>query len=377
MCAVRLHVTICSGSGLRAMDANGKSDPYVTVNLQSSKKKVFKTKVMKNSLDPVWNEEFDLICENPNDDKLVVNMYDQDPLSDDRMIDPIKISVSDIVAKIPEEFLFEEECVKTDKKDKVKAKKSGTLKFTVLASYVDEPEQPAEEQPAEERDVEIKEEKSSSSSSSSSHKKKEHSHSGDCVFSWGTYGSTYSTNFSGYTSGSFESLGELTPSSQTIHHHSAPTFNDDEVKPSSEHVVRGKLLSLNGLLKADDDGTDSYVTLQLFGKSALEKGKGEIIKTEVVHDTSDPEFNFEFEFDKKVRKGDSVELKVFQLHKILKDVCIGFCRIPIKELKADDDEPREYQLLRPKKFDLKGDFHDFGRARLVLHHFEKEFGAPQ
>ena len=366
MSSARLHIKICNASNLRAMDANGKSDPYCAIYLKSDKKHQLKTSVKNNDLSPVWDEEFDLVCEHPESDVLKVVMFDQDPLSDDRMIDPVKIPVQEVIGCLPNEYVFDKDVVKTDKKDDDQVKESGHFRFTVQAILE------GQEPPAEEREAHVDEEekkKSSSSSSSSS------SHKGKCVFDWGTYGSTYSTDFSGYTSGDFESLGSLTPPEKTIHHHEAPTFKDDEVKPRHSHVVKGKLVKLTDLIKADDDGTDAYVTLQLFGKSAIEKGKGKKLETEVVHDTSNPEYNFEFEFNEKVRKGDSIELKVIQKHKILNDVCIGFCRIPIKDI--DNDDEKDYKLLRPKDFSIKGDFTDFGKAYLVLHHEEGDFAEPQ
>jgi Ca2+-dependent lipid-binding protein len=52
-----LKVLLHRGSGLKAADPNGKSDPYVIVRCGGMERK---SKVLKKTLDPVWNEELTL-----------------------------------------------------------------------------------------------------------------------------------------------------------------------------------------------------------------------------------------------------------------------------------------------------------------------------
>eukprot|EP00759_Apiculatamorpha_spiralis_P004314 PhF_6_TR12583/c0_g1_i4/m.19796 len=52
----QLRCSIESATNLKACDGNGLSDPYVKVMCNGSK--VFKTKVIKKNLNPVWNESF-------------------------------------------------------------------------------------------------------------------------------------------------------------------------------------------------------------------------------------------------------------------------------------------------------------------------------
>uniref|UniRef100_A0A8C1YZG8 Double C2-like domains, delta n=1 Tax=Cyprinus carpio TaxID=7962 RepID=A0A8C1YZG8_CYPCA len=53
-----LHCTIHKAKGLKAMDSNGLADPYVKLHLLpgASKANKLRTKTLKNTLNPVWNE---------------------------------------------------------------------------------------------------------------------------------------------------------------------------------------------------------------------------------------------------------------------------------------------------------------------------------
>ena len=54
-----LRVTVISAAGLMAGDKDGKSDAYAKVYLAAQPEVTKKTKVIKDTLDPVWNETFD------------------------------------------------------------------------------------------------------------------------------------------------------------------------------------------------------------------------------------------------------------------------------------------------------------------------------
>lgn len=53
-----LRVTAVSGKGLKAVDRGGKSDPNITFLLNGMK--VFKSETKKKTVNPVWNETFDV-----------------------------------------------------------------------------------------------------------------------------------------------------------------------------------------------------------------------------------------------------------------------------------------------------------------------------
>ena len=50
-----LHVRLERAAGLKAMDRNGKSDPYVKLSLCG---KTHKSKVVKENLNPHWDQQF-------------------------------------------------------------------------------------------------------------------------------------------------------------------------------------------------------------------------------------------------------------------------------------------------------------------------------
>jgi Ca2+-dependent lipid-binding protein len=84
--AGRLTVTVVKALNLKSMDINGKSDPYVKVTLISKGKRLKKkkTSVMKNTLNPVYNESmlFDLPTELVDSVDIVIKVIDYDRFVD-------------------------------------------------------------------------------------------------------------------------------------------------------------------------------------------------------------------------------------------------------------------------------------------------------
>lgn len=189
----------------------------------------------------------------------------------------------------------------------------------------------------------------------------------ECVFSWGEYGSTYSTDFTGYTSGEFEYLDESESSDQIAHHHEKPHFTSSEVKPKSIYTIQGTIHNLSGLININNDKGEKgiYVTIQLFGQSSIEKGKKTPIRTPIVRNSLSPVFDFDFKFD-NARKGDSICINVFQWQNGQDDVMIGTVRMPVK----DNEGEKEIVLLRPLKLEENGiieKFGSYGKVKLTIH----------
>ncbi|KAI7979710.1 Synaptotagmin-4 [Camellia lanceoleosa] len=62
----------------------GKSDPFVVLVLKKSEQK-HKTRVVNNTLNPVWNQTFDFVVEDGLHDLLITEVYDHDTFGKDKM----------------------------------------------------------------------------------------------------------------------------------------------------------------------------------------------------------------------------------------------------------------------------------------------------
>ncbi|CAK8563474.1 unnamed protein product [Lathyrus sativus] len=79
-----LSITVISAEDLPAVDFMGKSDPFVVLTLKKAETKN-KTRVVNNSLNPVWNQTFDFVVEDGLHDMLLVEVYDHDTFGKDYM----------------------------------------------------------------------------------------------------------------------------------------------------------------------------------------------------------------------------------------------------------------------------------------------------
>lgn len=77
---IRLNVEVIEAKELQPKDPNGQSDPFVTMYVASAPAHRYNTSVKSGTLNPMWEEHFSLpINENPNDENLVVEVWDFDP----------------------------------------------------------------------------------------------------------------------------------------------------------------------------------------------------------------------------------------------------------------------------------------------------------
>ncbi|KAI1820350.1 C2 domain-containing protein [Xylaria intraflava] len=71
-----LRVDLLSAADLPAADSNGKSDPYCKFELNGQE--VFKSKTQKKTLNPTWNETFEVAIASRTAAKFTCNVYDYD-----------------------------------------------------------------------------------------------------------------------------------------------------------------------------------------------------------------------------------------------------------------------------------------------------------
>ncbi|KAF9613832.1 hypothetical protein IFM89_012364 [Coptis chinensis] len=79
-----LSVTVISAEDLPAADLMGKADPFVVLHMKKTESKN-KTRVVNESLNPVWNQTFDFVVEDGLHDMLILEVYDHDTFGKDHM----------------------------------------------------------------------------------------------------------------------------------------------------------------------------------------------------------------------------------------------------------------------------------------------------
>eukprot|EP01121_Diplochlamys_sp_Union-15-3_P022969 TRINITY_DN9940_c0_g1_i2.p1 TRINITY_DN9940_c0_g1~~TRINITY_DN9940_c0_g1_i2.p1 ORF type:complete len:401 (-),score=72.97 TRINITY_DN9940_c0_g1_i2:15-1217(-) len=97
-----IRVTVIRAEGVSAKDINGKSDPYVVLGWKDTPKKMqHKTKVQKATLNPVWNDTFDLPYL-PKNTKLEIKVWDHDAVSKPDFLGYAEITLQQIIEKSKE-----------------------------------------------------------------------------------------------------------------------------------------------------------------------------------------------------------------------------------------------------------------------------------
>jgi Ca2+-dependent lipid-binding protein len=88
-----LYVLLKSATHLVAKDVNGKSDPFVEISLGDTK---HKSKVAKNTLEPVWSERFKFIVTDARTDVLSFAVFDWDRVGANDKLGHIDVPVRSI-----------------------------------------------------------------------------------------------------------------------------------------------------------------------------------------------------------------------------------------------------------------------------------------
>ncbi|KAM0011355.1 putative C2 domain, synaptotagmin-like mitochondrial-lipid-binding domain, C2 domain superfamily [Helianthus debilis subsp. tardiflorus] len=97
----QLTLTIVKANNLKNMEMIGKSDPYVTAYIRPLEK--FKTKVVNNNLNPVWNHVIQLIVEDKETQFAVLEVLDQD-FGQDKRLGIAKLPLIDLEPEIEKDI---------------------------------------------------------------------------------------------------------------------------------------------------------------------------------------------------------------------------------------------------------------------------------
>ncbi|KAL8238389.1 hypothetical protein R6Q59_014956 [Mikania micrantha] len=97
----KLMLTIVRANHLKNMEMMGKSDPYAVAFIRPLEK--FRTKVIENNLNPVWDQLFHLTVEDKETQYAVVEVFDED-IGADQRLGIAKLSLVDLQPEIEKEI---------------------------------------------------------------------------------------------------------------------------------------------------------------------------------------------------------------------------------------------------------------------------------
>jgi hypothetical protein len=320
-------VTFVSAVGVPKSDGffnGGKSDPFVKASVRPGpNKQKQETRPIKNTLKPKWNEAKKFYLQN-QDQVLRLKLFDYDSRKGNAND---KLAVADIsLSEFPLGGGVIEKDVTLQRVEKYQDKADGD---TVLK-------------------IKVKIEGAVPKAEGSTPGIRVIEGAGDCDFAWGDYGSSYSTNFSGYSNVG-EELSDLHPSEEEIHIHVAPDPVEkvEKDKVRVKRTIVGSVVGATGLIKAEPSGTDSYARVVLKIGS---KDHGDPGVSQVAQNTQEPTWegaNFSYQ---NVASSAYLLVTIYQKSEVgaLKlEYPIGVAKIKVKNFPSGAEGTVEAQLDPP------------------------------
>ncbi|CAN6313391.1 unnamed protein product [Urochloa humidicola] len=90
----KLTVTVVRAESLKNKELIGKSDPYVVLFIRPMFRE--KTSVIDDNLNPQWNETFELIAEDKETQHLILEVFDEDKMKQDKRLGIAKLPLIDL-----------------------------------------------------------------------------------------------------------------------------------------------------------------------------------------------------------------------------------------------------------------------------------------
>lgn len=388
----KIHIKCVDAKDVIKINVGAKPDPYLRFKVGDS---VVKSKVATKTLNPVWNEELDIVSIKPKTDNLTVELIDNDLNRNETMMNPIIIPISE--HPYGDHYVFDD-YIKLNKKNAGKlhfeldfTKTKEKYVHTACSNHqhvelepakpVEEPEEkPAEPQPVEEKhEEEPVEEKHEEEQVEEKHEEEqvEEKHEEEAPVAAPQTEEVVTREVTVEEEEKHEEIVEPQPAEDD---HAEQPENEEHKQEEGPKVVRinggaqfkiesvkGQIIGANRLPKTNSNGSDTYAVLTVETKGAKDK-KGEKVKTGVNHNTQDPVWNKDFDFE-YLKEGDSLKVEVYQSHKIVGDQCIAVAEIPLKCIEENKPIEQTYKLDKPAKLPkaLKK-VTDFGTITFKLTH---------
>jgi hypothetical protein len=287
-----------------------RASVYGVFNTQAQR-----TRTIESDANPTWDEEMIFFVTDLRNEKMTVSVYDEG-LDDDERIGTLLFVLTDFpVSSTP-----------SQKEYPIKGPKREAGRLTVRVAI----EQITLEAAASEEVQEAKPEAEDT----------------NCIWTWGTYSSSYSTNFTSATSPS-EPLSDLKDDEEQYHLHGDVPIPDEPItaKVWKYYRITGRIASASNLIRGGETGTDSYVTIVLSGKGGE---KGREFKTKTTRGSAAPGYKSEGFDYRRARKGWAFVVTVWQKGRKpeKKTFPIGSGRLPIKDI-PDGKSVQTVALGRP------------------------------
>ena len=89
-----LHINVVEASHLLGKQRNGSSSPFVSI---ASLRERCETRIISDSVNPVWNEKFTLAINNPESEHLVVRVWNWQEVAKNNFLGKVDIPVADVL----------------------------------------------------------------------------------------------------------------------------------------------------------------------------------------------------------------------------------------------------------------------------------------